>query len=214
MNNSSVREFSSFTARLFDAFLLRWKWFTTGPVRRRLKAKVLELDRRNYVFVSNNCIAGQLYEMADLQKRSPTAGLFFTNGAFGQFLEAIASGQVGNWSSVSHDMIPIDPAFPCPVWDRGGKDSVVFLHYADPRTAADKWTARFPRMVGRTPIVIATLRAGLERDEMNRVGKQFEHLAIMEPSRGRIDNDGLDRPYLARLNVFLEGVLAAATRAS
>lgn len=200
--------------RLLEAFLRRWKWYLTGPIRRRLGRNVLELDRRGYVFISNNCIAGQLYEMADLEKRSPTAGLYFANGAYGEFLEAIATGQLDSWARVTPDKLPIDATFRCPVWNRGANSTVVFLHYTDPLMAAHKWNTRFLRLKDRQPIVIATLRAGLGRDEMNCAKPRFGHFVIMEPSHGIIENDGLDRTYLRQLNAFLEGVLATTCNAS
>jgi uncharacterized protein (DUF1919 family) len=194
-------------SRLRIAFLYRWKRLASAAVRKRIARNVLELDRRDHVFISNNCIAGQLYEMAGLEKRSPTAGLFFRNGAYYEFLDAIAEGAAGTWSCLTPAMLRFDSALRCPVWDRGPNDALVFLHYADPVVAARKWTTRFPRLKDRKPVVIATLRDGTDRQQMEALRPRFDHFVIMEPSHGLIDNDGLDRYYLGKLNHFLEAVL-------
>jgi hypothetical protein len=207
MSWTLVKAATRFSRRVLESLLIRWKLLETRSIRHRLAILVLQLDRRGFVFISNNCIAGQLYEMAGLEKRSPTAGLFFRNGAYRDFLKDLATGKTASWSHVSPDTLRVDLMLRCPIWDHGADNDIVFLHYPDPSVASRKWNSRFPRMQGRKPIVIATLHGGVNGDQMLEVKPRFEHFAIMETSRSRIDNDGLDRCYLGRLHLFLEAVL-------
>lgn len=193
-----------------NEMLLRWKLFRTTFIRKDLGNRVRRLDIENHVLISNNCISGQLYEMAGIQKRSPTAGLFFRNGAYARFLHSLANREWQPWASVSRSELTFDQERRCPVWDLGDGDEVVFLHYRDSESAARKWTERFERMMHRRPIIIATMRDGIDPNEIAALKERFEYFVMMQPCSSSIDNDGVDIRYLSELSGFLGRVSCLA----
>lgn len=194
--------------RLITSLRVRGGRLLTVPIRRRLGRQITALDRQGYALVANNCVAGLLYEMAGLPKRTPTAGLFFRDDAFATFLDALADDGLDAWPPVSADTLGVDPASGRPAIFRAGKPAVVFLHYADPAQAADKWNARLPRLAGRRIVVIASLRDGLEQNMLTHVQRRFAHLFVIGPSPAPpADEVILQLWLLRRLSAFLDEVI-------
>src|SRR4051794_27862153 len=72
----------------------------TSGLRARLRTQVRELDARGISIISNNCVAGILYEMAGLPKRSPTAGIYFSDLAYARFLDDLAKSRTEFWTEL------------------------------------------------------------------------------------------------------------------
>jgi uncharacterized protein (DUF1919 family) len=145
----------------------------TALLRERLAQQVRALDAGGVSIVSNNCVAGILYEWAGLTKQTPTAGIYFTGPAYAQFLEDVADQQMQRWLELAPAALVYRDAqgcwaFPCP---SGGE--LVFLHYPDPAEAIDKWSRRIARMGGRTPLVITVLRDGILSESVSPALSRF-----------------------------------------
>lgn len=177
-------------------------------VRRRLSRIVVQLDRHNFVLVANNCVAGLLYEIASLPKKTPTVGMFFRGDAYPSFLDALADNDLSSWAPIHADELLTDEKTNSPVLLREGKPAVVFLHYRDPVVAAEKWNSRFHRLDGRKPIIIASLRDGIEDTMLTRAQTRFRNLFVIGPSPAPpADEVILDVRLLQRLASFLDDVL-------
>ena len=200
-------------ARLRRAVELRYRRLRTLLIRRRLGRLVARLDTAGYVLVANNCVAGILYETAGLPKRTPTVGMFFRGDAYAAFLDGLADRNLSAWTPIRADELVTDERTGSPVLMRGGKPAVVFLHYHDPAVAAEKWNDRFSRLEGREPIVIASLRDGIEEAMLARAKAHFRHLFVIGPAPAPpADAVILDARLLDRLAAFLDGVLRADGR--
>jgi hypothetical protein len=194
--------------RFFHALRHRWRRLETAPIRRRLGEQVRLLDTRGFVIVSNNCIAGQLYDFGGIRKASPTAGLFFRGHAFPQFLKDLSNGDDRCWSDIAADRLTIDQARQCPVLELGPDAGITFLHYRDAELAAGKWNNRYPRMAGRTKVVIASLRDGIDERMLAEAKACFAHFHVVGPAPAPpADQFVLDRRRLEHLATFFDRVL-------
>jgi len=199
--------------RLINAFVSRAKLLATLPIRRQLGRQVQALDAAGFAFLSNNCLAGQLYDMADRQKSSPTAGLYFVGEAYPRFLEDLANGKSASWSHIEPAKLVVHKSQLCPVLKTGEGSGIVFLHYPNPYVAAQKWNDRFSRLTGRELIVIASLRDGLDRPMLDSAATHFRHMFVAGPALAPpADEFVLDREWLKRLSHFLDNVLLATYR--
>ncbi|MEG3123110.1 DUF1919 domain-containing protein [Sphingomonas sp. GB1N7] len=181
----------------------------TISVRRRLGNQMIALDQRGFALLANNCVAGLLYELAALPKRTPTVGIFFRDEAFPAFLDDYARGDLTAWTPVNAADLAVDPVSECPMLLHQGKPAIIFLHYRDPQIAARKWNGRFSRLDGRKPIVIASLRDGLEAPMLSRIPSQYDDIFVIGPAPAPpAELVMLNRPLLRRLAKFFDGILA------
>ena len=195
--------------RLTNALSFRARLLATLPIRSRLGRQVRELDASGFALISNNCLAGQLYEMAGRPKATPTAGLYFIGDSYGHFLDDLADGKADAWSSIDPGQLTIYGPQNCAMLRTGDEAGIVFLHYPDPKVAARKWNDRFPRLEGRERVVIASLRDGIEERMLNRAKSQYRHLFIAGPAPAPpADEFALDRRWLKQLAQFFDRVLA------
>lgn len=195
--------------RLRTAFRVRLSRLTTIAIRQRLSRQMILLDQRGFSLIANNCVAGLLYEMASLPKRTPTIGLFFRNAAFPSFLKDLADGDLSAWTPINADALGVDKrsGFPALIQDR--KLAIVFLHYHNPIIAAQKWNDRFARIVGRKIIVVASLRDGLISAMLTEIPACFQDVFVIGPAPAPpADEVLLNRGVLQRLSLFFDGVLA------
>ena len=200
--------------RLLNAIAYRAKLLATLPIRRRLGRQVRQLDDAGFALISNNCLAGQLYEMAGRRKMSPTAGLYFLGDSYPRFLEDLAGGDTAAWARIEAGRLGIHDSQHCPVLCLGEGSEIVFLHYRDPTLAARKWNDRFPRLKGREKVVIASPRDGIDEPMLERSARQYRHFYLAGPAPAPpADEFVLDRGCLSRLSQFLEGVLASRSAA-
>lgn len=198
-------------ARIRDAITLRYRRLQTVSTRRRLRRTVARLDAAGYVLVANNCVAGLLYEIAALQKRTPTVGMFFRGDAYATFLDGLAGHDLSAWTPIYADELVTDERSGSPVLMRNGKPAIVFLHYRDPVIAAEKWNSRFHRLDGREPIVIASLRDGIEEAMLARAKIRFRHMFVIGPTPAPpADEVILNARLLHRLATFLEDIATNA----
>lgn len=169
---------------------------------------MIALDRRGFALLANNCVAGLLYELAELPKRTPTVGIFFRDDAFPAFLDDYARGNLTGWTPVNAADLVVDQASECPMLLHQSKPAIVFLHYRDPEIAAQKWNSRFSRLDARKMIVIASLRDGLEAPMLSRLSSQYDDVFVIGPAPAPpAELVMLDRALLRRLTKFFDGIL-------
>ena len=201
--------------RLLNAIRYRARLLPTLPIRRRLGQQVRALDDAGFAFISNNCLAGQLYEMAGRPKSTPTAGLYFTGDSYARFLEDISDGHATSWDRIDPDQMTRHHQQHCAMLRTGEASGVVFLHYPEPEVAARKWNSRFPRLAGREKIVIASLRDGIAESMLDRAKTRYRHFYVAGPAPALpADEFVLDRKCLSGLSAFLDDVLAMGREAA
>jgi uncharacterized protein (DUF1919 family) len=183
----------------------------TLPIRRRLGKLVRTLDDRGFAIVSNNCVAGQLYEMAAIAKQTPTAGLYFRGSAYPEFLDDLAKNDLSRWFPIDPSTLGIDRESSTPALTRGLESAIVFLHYPDAELAAEKWNSRVGRLRNRKLIVLASLRDGIESSMMDSARTRYDHFHFLSDApTPPADEAILDKAILRRLARFLERVLERA----
>jgi len=197
--------------RLLNAIGYRAKLLATLPIRRRLGRQVRALDGGGFALISNNCLAGQLYEMARLRKATPTAGIYFLGNSFARFLDDLADDETATWAHIEPAQLGVHESQQCPIlWTDDGA-GIVFLHYPDPTVASRKWNNRFRRLAGRKLVVITSLRDGLDQSMLGRAVRQYQHIFIAGPAPAPpADEFVLDRKWLKQLSFFLDNIQPAA----
>jgi hypothetical protein len=125
--------------------------------------------------VSNNCVAGILYEIAGLQKHSPTAGLYFTREAYPRFLEDIAGEGWEAWGHLDPEKLRFRPSQACWELPIPPSGELVFLHYPDKLGAVSKWNRRMERLRGRTPLIVSSIQNGTTLDHLREPLTRFRY---------------------------------------
>jgi uncharacterized protein (DUF1919 family) len=138
----------------------------TLMLRRRVLRQVRELDSSGVSIISNNCVAGILYEWAALPKRSPTAGLYFTALAYSDFLDDLGSNRIDRWSEIDASNLAYKDDQSCWELPLIGRGEIVFLHYSSPAEATGKWARRIQRLHGRTLLVVSSIHGGITRESL------------------------------------------------
>jgi uncharacterized protein (DUF1919 family) len=180
-------------------------------IRTQIAAQVAELDRRNISILSNNCVAGILYEWAELPKQTPTAGVYFVGPAYGQFLCDLAADHLDSWTGFTPSSLEYKETQQCWVLPGPTGGELVFLHYAEASVAVEKWTRRLARLAGRTPLVFSSIRDSIDPDSLATVLAQFRMTFTVSGSPAPpADELVLDRRVLARFSSYLDDVLAGA----
>lgn len=149
-------------------------------MRRRLASQVRKLDAAGISIVSNNCVAGILYEMAGLPKQSPTAGIYFTGMAYAQFLADISEDHMDFWTGIDPKDLTFKEAQQCWALCARSGGELVFLHYKTPEDAVTKWDRRLERLRKRTPFAISSIRDGITPDSLREPLGRFPHSFIVE----------------------------------
>ena len=114
----------------------------------RRQSKLLYKD---FTIISNNCWGGMIYESYNLQKLTPTVGLYFMASDYIKFISNIKK-------YVLEDLVFISPkeskwltsketqdSIKCPI-ARLDDIEIYFLHYHSEEEARDKWTRRCSRI--------------------------------------------------------------------
>lgn len=116
------------------------------------KSRSKKLINRDFTIISNNCWGGMIYESYNLQKNTPTAGLFFMADDYIEFLKDLK----GNTSRPIEFIKPCDSKYveelskdkrfgTYPI-GRIGDVEIAFLHGHSKEEANDKWERRCKRI--------------------------------------------------------------------
>lgn len=180
----------------------------TALIRKKVRDQMRMLGEHGISIVSNNCVAGNLYELAAIRKETPTAGLWFSNSCFALFLKDLASGAFARWEGITSSNLAYDRERRCWV-KRFDEGEIVFLHYASPELASEKWNKRLERIKGRELIVIAWPQGGLTREMLEGPSRLFRHfLVIGEHGPDPWDEYGFHPAFLRRFSEFAGAILS------
>ena len=197
--------------RVGSSLRRRFGEIRTSSIRRKLAAQMRELDRRNVSIISNNCVAGILYEWAGLPKQTPTAGIYFVGPAYAQFLVDLAANELDHWTRLTPSSLVYKEAQHC--WSLPGPagGELVFLHYPDATVAMDKWRRRLERLRGRTPLIISSVRDSIDPVSLAAVLSQFRlTFTVGGDPAPPADELVLNGRFLRSFSDYLDNVLAAA----
>lgn len=182
-----------------------------ASIRKRIIAQIGELDRRQISVLSNNCVAGILYEWAGLPKQTPTAGIYFVGPAYAQFLADLAANELDRWTRLIPSSLVYKEAQHC--WSLPGPvgGELVFLHYPDATVAMEKWRRRLERLRGRTPLIISSVRDSIDPVSLAAVLSQFRLTFTVDGDPAPpADELVLNGRFLRSFSDYLDNVLAAA----
>lgn len=181
----------------------------TTPVRRRLCKQLHELDARGISFISNNCVAGVLYDWAGRRKQTPTAGIYFTGDSYRLFLDDLSRDRLDVWDNLKAGDLVFNADQSCWSFDRAGAGELVFLHYPSPDEAVAKWNRRMMRLDGRTPLVISSIRDSIALDSLRPVLANFRFTFTVDGHPAPPADDlVLDARFLRPFSDYLDHVLA------
>lgn len=206
--NAAVSDGRWTLERISKAVQHRLRKLRAMPLHARLRDQVRELETRKLSIVSSNCVAGLLYEIAGLRKESPTVGLYFSDGAFPQFLADFALGRMESWTELSSTQLAYNEDKACWEYLVPQKGSLIFLHYETPAAAVAKWNSRLRRLIGREPVVIASPREGLASSMLEQCSASYRYLFVLpDDDAPAADDLVLDRRWLKALSAWFDWVL-------
>jgi uncharacterized protein (DUF1919 family) len=178
-------------------------------LRSRLRTQVRALDARGVSIVSNNCVAGILYEMAGLPKQSPTAGIYFSDMAYGQFLEDLGADRPDFWSRFEPSDLVFKESQNCWALPVPAGGQLVFLHYETPEEAVAKWRRRMDRARGKTPFVISSIQGGITLDSIDSPLQRFRYTFTVDGSPSPpADEIVLIPAFLRDLSSYIDSIIA------
>ena len=201
---------ASLGARIFPSLRRRIGELRTSPLRAEIARQIRVLDASGMSLLSNNCVAGILYEWAGLPKQTPTAGVYFAGPAYEQFLGDLATDCLDRWTSFTPSSLIYKQAQQC--WALPGPTGgeLVFLHYPDAAVAVEKWSRRLDRLRGRTPLVFTSIRDSIDPESLATVLADFRMtFTVVGSPAPPADELVLDRRVLARFSGYLGDALAA-----
>lgn len=122
------------------------------------KARERKLYIKDFTIISNNCWGGTVYEAHNLQKESPTVGMFFMAGDYIEFLSDLKGYVNGSLDFIKPEQsrwkdapeVSGDKRFGTyPVGVLSNEKNFVeifFLHYHSEKEAREKWKRRCKRI--------------------------------------------------------------------
>lgn len=126
------------------------KYPRTGKLFAERRKK--RLHRTDFTIISNNCWGGRIYESYNIQKQSPTVGLFFMASDYILFVSDLKeylsaeltfiSPEESKWREKFKD----DANFGSYPIGKINEVEIFFLHYHSEKEALDKWKRRCQRV--------------------------------------------------------------------
>jgi len=98
----------------------------------------------NFTIISNDCVAGRIYESMKLPYLTPTIGLFFYSEDYIKFLKNLEDALHCSLQFIKHSRHWGDTKWPCATIL--GDVEIHFLHYETEEEAAEKWYRRRQRV--------------------------------------------------------------------
>jgi uncharacterized protein (DUF1919 family) len=198
------------TSRIVPSLRRRLGEARTALLRARLSSQARALDSSGISIVSNNCVAGILYEWAGLAKQTPTAGIYFVGPAYTQFLDDLAAGHMQQWLDLEPSKLAYRDAQCCWALPSASGGELVFLHYPDADEAIDKWTRRIARLRGRTPLIISSMRDNITAESLMPVLEKFRFtFTVNGDPTPPADDLLLNSKFLRAFSDYLDRVLGA-----
>ena len=159
-----------------------------NSVRQRALKKVRNrrLKQKNFTLISNNCWAGMVYQAYDLEKQSPTVGLFFYSPEYILFLKHIHEALSGELRFIKpqesrywNELKERKDGYSFPIGVLPGGAEICFLHYHSEKEARDKWTRRCKRVCWEKMIVKFNDQNLCTEEDMKAFDKlEFAHKLI------------------------------------
>ena len=174
------------------------------PTYEGLRLKVLKYDRRlfgnvhqktlknrQFTIISNNCWGGEVYEYYNLQKQSPTVGLFFMADDYIKFIEHLddyiaaelrfikpIESRWKDWPQVYGDKR--FGYYPVGVLSSNDEEiEIFFLHYHSEEEARSKWQRRCERINWDKLLVKFNDQNGCTAEHIKKfIGLGFPHKAF------------------------------------
>lgn len=175
------------------------------PTYEGLRLKVLKYDRKilgnvhqralnkkGFTIISNNCWGGEVYEYYNLQKQSPTVGLFIMAEDYIRFisnLDAYLSSELAfvepeesKWRDYWENRASRFGTYPIgrlSLEDIGEAIEVFFLHYHSKEDAREKWLRRCERINWDKLIIKFNDQNGCTEEHIQGFLKQnYKHMAF------------------------------------
>ena len=136
-------------------------YFSYEDVRWRIQKKIRlhlkkihnkQLNNKEFTIISNNCWGGVAYEYYNIQKQSPTVGLFFMADDYVRFCGNIKHyidadlSFINPFQSKHYDYLKNLNAFGKYPIGKLDDIEIMFLHYRSPIDAKEKWDRRCKRI--------------------------------------------------------------------
>ena len=126
-------------------------------IQKQLKPVLLPIRRSklkttDFTIISNNCWGGVTYEYFDLEKKSPTAGLWMFSDDYLKFISnlkyylSLEIEMKEAKDSRRYDRLVAYSSEAAPIGVLDDDIEIVMLHYKDPEVAKDKWERRRKRV--------------------------------------------------------------------
>ncbi len=153
-----------------------------------------KVKNKNFTIISNNCIAGWIYQKLGLPYMTPTIGLFFFSDDYIKFLENfeyyVKSSLNFTKTSKHPEANEALKVQPYPVGLLGDDVEIQFIHFRNEEEAAEKWKRRVERISFDNLFIIYSDRDKFREEFLHRYEKlPFQH-KIFFSSKPR-ENSGL-----------------------
>lgn len=167
------------------------------------KQRGKKLVNKDFTIISNNCWGGTVYEAYNLQKQSPTIGLFFMASDYITFLQdlrgyingqlSFINPQESKWSDSEYAVN--DKRFgkyPIGVLSNGRNNiEIFFLHYHNEKEAKEKWERRKKRINWDRLLVKFNDQNGCTEKEVEKFMKlPFENKLFFTCKKWRVSGKG------------------------
>lgn len=125
-----------------------------NEIRRKLVAnrRKKRLKIKDFTIISNNCWGGMIYESYNLQKKSPTVGLFFMASDYVKFISNMRYYMakeiefINPYTSKWVEDVCTDKRFGTYPVGKIDDIEIFFLHYHSEQEAREKWIRRCKRI--------------------------------------------------------------------
>lgn len=161
-----------------------------------------KLTNKRFTIISNNCWGGEVYEYYNLQKQSPTVGLFFMASDYLIFLEDLKgflsaelifiNPNESKW--VNDKLICSDKRFgsyPIGKLISNGKSiEIFFLHYKNEKEAKEKWNRRCKRISWNKMLIKFNDQNGCDSKSIDKfIGLKYDNKIFFTAKRWKKENE-------------------------
>lgn len=147
---------------IFNKILSKQKSLYLKYLRSQYSDRLKEILSDEPCIISNNCLAGFIYQDIKLPYLSPTAGLYFFFPDYIEFLSDIENNLNANIEFVNSSKFALgneryaSSKLKYPIGLLNGKYEIHFLHYHDQKEAENKWKHRVERFDKSNLILLGT----------------------------------------------------------
>lgn len=133
-----------------------------------------ELNNKDFTIISNNCWGGMIYESYNLEKQSPTVGLFFMAKDYIDFISNLRENLDSEISFINpkdskyYNELKGNKKFGTYPIGKIGDIEIMFLHYKSQKEAYEKWTRRKKRVNFEKLIIKFNDQNGCTQNDIDR----------------------------------------------